>query len=326
MLCAGLLVLAIFPAAYVELPTEQLLSKAPHYQLRVYTGGVWHNLVLALAAWLLALATPTLLHPLYVTGAGLAVVEVRPESGVSGPGGLAPGDVITSVQGRGVQNISDYKHALAAVIRQPQQGLCVTQSVMDNLIIHSSDSDCCPLDRTDSLCFAHQTKESHCLPIRALISANQGRFCPCSDESQCWIPKLEGNRTKLLVIQRRDDKEYLYIGNPGHVYQDTTMSGFVPRFSWFPLWLPDFLLTLLEFLTAFSAGLAVLNVVPSYLLDGQHIIRVLVDILMRRSTEVTRINVVMGLTMIGTFLVASNILLGIRTVIVSDGNLLSMLK
>ena len=54
--------------------------------------------------------------------------------------------------------------------------------------------------------------------------------------------------------------------------------------------------------------------------------RVLVDILMRRSTEVTRINVVMGLTMIGTFLVASNILLGIRTVIVSDGNLLSMLK
>lgn len=68
MVCAGLLVLAVFPAAYVELPTPQLVSKSPGHQLRVYTAGVWHNTVMALAAWSLALATPTLLHPLYVTG------------------------------------------------------------------------------------------------------------------------------------------------------------------------------------------------------------------------------------------------------------------
>ena len=68
MVCAGLLVLAVFPAAYVELPTAQLVSKSPGHQLRVYTAGVWHNLVMATAAWSLALATPTLLHPLYVTG------------------------------------------------------------------------------------------------------------------------------------------------------------------------------------------------------------------------------------------------------------------
>ena len=68
MLCAGLLVLAVFPAAYVELPTEQLMSRAPGHQLRVFSAGVWHNVVMAGAAWTLALATPTLLHPLYVTG------------------------------------------------------------------------------------------------------------------------------------------------------------------------------------------------------------------------------------------------------------------
>ena len=68
MVCAGLLVFAVFPAAYVELPTAQLVTKAPGHQLRVYTAGVWHNLVLALAAWIIAMATPTLLHPLYVTG------------------------------------------------------------------------------------------------------------------------------------------------------------------------------------------------------------------------------------------------------------------
>ena len=130
------------------------------------------------------------------------------------------------------------------------------------------------------------------------------------------------------MIERVNDKEYLYIGNPGHVYQDTTVSGFVPRSSWLPLRLPDFLLTLLEFLTAFSGGLAVLNIVPSYLLDGQHIIKVLVDIMMTRSSEITRTNIVMGLTMSGTLLVVSNILLGIRSVIFSGSNpaMLSMFK
>ena len=50
MVCAGLLVFAVFPAAYVELPTAQLVTKDPRHQLRVYTAGVWHNIVLALAA------------------------------------------------------------------------------------------------------------------------------------------------------------------------------------------------------------------------------------------------------------------------------------
>lgn len=332
MVCAGLLVLAVFPAAYVELPTAQLLAKAPQHQLRVYTAGVWHNVVLALAAWLLALATPTLLHPLYVTGSGIVVVDVTADSSVGGPGGLVPGDVILGVQSLGVDNPSDYRAALAAVIRQQQQGLCVQPSELQRLEIVSSEDKCCPQDRSDSLCF-HQNpmkSESHsrCLPIRAVISANQGSFCPCYDQSECWTPELEGNLTKLLVIQRRDDKEYLYIGNPGHVYQDSTVSGFVPRSSWLPLSLPDFLLTLLEFLTAFSGGLAVLNVVPSYLLDGQHIIKVLVDILMTGASELTRTNIVMGLTMSGTLLVVSNILLGLRSVIFSGSSpmMLSMFK
>ena len=278
------------------------------------------------------------------------VVDVTADSAVGGPGGLVPGDVILGVQGRGVDNISDYRAALAAVIRQPQQGLCVQQTVIQRLEITnqrpvanqrpvSSQADCCPADRTDSLCFAPDQKgdsQPRCVPVRGLISANQGRLCPCSgqsdasivDQSECWIPQLEGNITKLLVIQRAGDKEYLYIGNPGHVYQEATVSGFVPRSSWLPLRLPEFLLTLLEFLTAFSGGLAVLNVVPSYLLDGQHIIKVLVDILMPGSSEITRTNIVMGFTMSGTLLVVSNIVLGIRSVIFSGSSLamLSMFK
>ena len=63
--------------------------------------------------------------------------------------------------------------------------------------------------------------------------------------------------------------------------------------------------------TAFSAGLAVLNVVPSYLLDGQHIVRVLVEILLQRKSERTRLTVTAGLTLLGSLLISLNIILGL---------------
>ena len=56
--------------------------------------------------------------------------------------------------------------------------------------------------------------------------------------------------------------------------------------------LPDLLLTFLHFLAAFSLGLALLNLVPCYLLDGQHIARAAVDLLLAHSaSEVGRVNI-----------------------------------
>ena len=56
--------------------------------------------------------------------------------------------------------------------------------------------------------------------------------------------------------------------------------------------LPDLLLTFLHFLAAFSLGLGLLNLVPCYLLDGQHIARAAVDLLLAHSAaEVGRVNI-----------------------------------
>ena len=56
--------------------------------------------------------------------------------------------------------------------------------------------------------------------------------------------------------------------------------------------LPDLLLTFLHFLAAFSLGLALLNLVPCYLLDGHHIARAAVDLLLAHSaSEVGRVNI-----------------------------------
>ena len=88
----------VLPAAYVELPSSQLVCAPGWAQLRVYTAGVWHNTATAAAAWLLLLAAPALLRPLYSSAGGVAVVGVAPGSGAGGGAGLQPGDVITAVQ------------------------------------------------------------------------------------------------------------------------------------------------------------------------------------------------------------------------------------
>ena len=109
VLCAGTVLLAIFPAAFVELPTDQLEARTLLSQLRVFSAGVWHNIVLAVIAWCLVSSAPILLAPGYSWGGGVAVLRVQEGSSLQGPSGLVEGDVLIAVQGRPVNNIRDYK-------------------------------------------------------------------------------------------------------------------------------------------------------------------------------------------------------------------------
>ena len=180
----------------------------------------------------------------------------------------------------------------------------------------SSQHYCCPADRPDCLCFSSQHSPPSCLPVRPLVARAGGGWCGDSCEAvrhTCWTPRLESNHTKLLVITRRAEKDFLYIGNPAVLYTELTVSEFTPVFSWLSPAAPDILLNFLSYLSAFSAGLAVLNVVPSYLLDGQHIVRVLVEILLKHKSERTRLTFTAGLTLLGSLLISLNIILGLAS-------------
>ena len=316
MTSAGLMLVAVFPAAFVELPTAQLQSRTAWQQCKIYSGGVWHNLVLALAASLLSLSLPALLSPLYVTGLGLRVSQVTPGSSVLGPSGLQPGQVITQVQGRPVVSRRDLSLVVASLLTQPQAGLCLSQEDLSLSLSPgpspSKAGSCCPSDRADSLCFSSQLSQSRCLPVRPLVARP---WCTetCESGLECWTPGLESNRTSLLVLTRREHKDFLYIGNPAVLYTELSVSEFLPLHPWLPPAAPDVCLHFLSYLSAFSAGLAVLNVVPSYLLDGQHIVRVLVEILLRHKSERTRLTVTAGLTLLGSLLLSLNIILGLAS-------------
>ena len=315
MSSAGVMVAAIFPAAFVELPTAELQSRTAWQQLLVYSGGVWHNIVLALTASLLSLSLPALVSPLYRTGLGVRVTSLAPGSSALGPSGLEPGHLITALQDRPVTTRRDFSLAVASLLSQPQAGLCLSQAEVTKLSLSQPSSSCCPADRPDSLCFSSQNSLARCLPVRPLVAGAVvgGGWCLHTCQAgglDCWTPRLENNNT-LLVLTRRDHKHFLYIGNPAVLYTELKVSEFVPVSPWLPPAAPDVCLDFLSYLSAFSAGLAVLNVVPSYLLDGQHIVRVLVEILLRHKSPRTRLTVTAGLTLLGSLLVALNIILGL---------------
>lgn len=340
VLCAGLVVLAIFPAAYVELPTDQLQARSHLHQLRVFSAGVWHNIVLAGVAWLLASSAPNLLVASYVWGEGVAVVSVQVGSSLEGPSGMVEGDVVKAIQERHVNTIRDYKIVLADVINSVQGGLCVGEKIVEELVVTGGFKDkCCPSGRTDSLCFvSSRSGQGLCLPVRAVSNRTGGRTCQtwdpfhspgedlCGEQEDCLVPQFTDNTTKLVMVRRKEQKDFLFIGNPAEIYSYSEVTEYVPRFSFLPLCLPDMLVKLCNYMAAFSAALAVLNVVPSYLLDGQHMARVLVEMLMSSFSFKTRTNVTMGVTVFGSVLIFVNILLGLQSVLTSGAGSLSLLS
>ena len=69
------------------------------------------------------------------------------------------------------------------------------------------------------------------------------------------------------------DRQQAHLHYSGLIYKFSSVSNYSPNFVFLPLSLPDMMLKLLRFIAAFSGGLAVVNLVPSYLLDGHHIAR-----------------------------------------------------
>ena len=64
----GLVFCGPVPMAYVNLPTRDLETAPIGAKLRVMTAGVWHNIVLAVAAFLLLTTLPWISLPLYKVG------------------------------------------------------------------------------------------------------------------------------------------------------------------------------------------------------------------------------------------------------------------
>ena len=202
-----------------------------------------------------------------------------------GPSGLKLEDVIRKINNCSVDSLAEYGDCISKVLYQADNdGWCVRS---ENKRFVKDFKNCCGVNvNASDLCFAYTSgkeKAFSCLSVRHELE-NGGGFCSgsgvndCPVGYSCMTPMLE-SWEKLVQVQRYDDKDFLFIGNPAEIYNDLEVSEYIWRFgsvSWISS-IPRRVERLLYFIVIVSSALGVLNAIPCWRLDGQHIVSALLE-------------------------------------------------
>lgn len=329
VLGCGLFVLGVLPAAFVELPPEQLRQLTPWQQLRIFCAGVWHNLVLVLVAVVVLAALPLLFAGMYSTGSGVVTTHIQQGSGADGRAGLAVGDTIVSVGDCQVVDTASWYRCL--VLPSVPTGYCTDNRVVDSFdeTVRDFNRDvdnveCCPKASEHGLCFKQNDPNAlHpfvCMPARQVLAqapafCNTSTDCP-STRYTCLVPAVDAT-TKLLPIRRQDKEDVLFLGHPGDLYYSVSLTDYHPKWSYLPLRLPSMLETLCRYVASFSGALAILNAVPCFGLDGQWITQAAIDLLLINLVpcKQTRNIIFTVLLATGTALLVTSIIAGVVAIL-----------
>lgn len=300
----GVFMFGIYPGAFTELDNDTLEAASQYRRLKIYCGGIWHNISMAFFAVACLSAMPYALSTIgYTHGKGVVVTDVRPESGLTSEGGLKPGYVIYAINHCKVFNEEDWVNCLTSINRQ-NYGYCVPRTeVAANLATKVvnlyGELHCCGTNSTQSsLCFYSKAVnestlenifEYSCLPARYVTDhsiCNHSLSCGQQAKTKCVYAALF-NSTKLIRFRvANQSKPVLFIGAPGAILPHVNVGSFVPRYRFTPALFPICLDLLFRYLFTFSLALGLLNAMPCYSLDGQYIVSVITDVLCQRRRTV----------------------------------------
>ena len=224
-----------------------------------------------------------------------------------------------SINGQPVRTLDNFRaNILTALQETDHHGYCVANRTIGELstTVTGPPGDCCPpAAGGEHLCFA-AAATAYCLPARGLIQSTNptcraATVCPHPDHS-CLVPTFvaksaaNSSSTKLVHIGRGSSfaaaaakKDFLFVGNPALIYTSVILSDYCPRYAWLSGWLPDSLLKMARYIASFSGALAVLNVVPCYMLDGQHMMEVLMEMALKGAWAARRRRLQTTVTLLG---------------------------
>jgi hypothetical protein len=132
----------------------------------------------------------------------------------------------------------------------------------------------------------------------------------------CIRPLVYANGVRLIELQRFERFRFLFYGFPSELFQAVNLIDYRPKYSFLPISLLYHYETLLKYIVSFSFGLAVINLVPCYFLDGQWLIQFLVDFLLHSHLSQLKRNYVTSmLTLFGTILLSSCLLLSLHNLL-----------
>ena len=145
-----------------------------------------------------------------------------------------------------------------------------------------------------------------CLPGRVVIESAQAlceRASDCILDRHCLKPSLT-NQTRLLRIERERGKLVIFLGHPSEIHQTVKVSNFVPKYIFLSPVIPEVLMKFCLYVILFSSGLAVINIIPCFRLDGQHIVIAACTILVAKKLKRSmRQAVAFTITFVGSLLI-----------------------
>lgn len=284
----GLQFLFIIPVAYTELDTEMLQSAKLMKKLKIYSAGIWNNLLLAGLSYVILLLLPFLLAPIYEVNKSVFITKMTSTAPVRGENGLYVGDRITHINGCRVTNEDSWTSCLTeSLLHRP--AYCVTEDFVHNNeesiheIEHQKDGtvSCCPLN-TALNCFENfdveRLPQYVCLNIRNTVEHAE-EYCHvsnCPQHTSCLKPVLSNLSTIIHMKRKNRVKDLVYYGHPYDILRHVEISDFTPKTKVFEPWFGDAIALILKYLAVFSSGLALVNVVPCYGLDGQFLSNALI--------------------------------------------------
>lgn len=239
------------------------------------------------------------------------------------------GNQITHLNNCRVTDEQSWNQCLSDILRDSSFGFCLDDSYLSDKM--NGDALCCNDSALSNshLCFftlpMSSSNNRYCLRARQVTNLSNG-WCHehngCSVKQSCLVPLLsnengnETDSTKFIEIKRHGENPILFIGQPQEIYSSVYISNYTPRTILGPIFAHR-IEYLLRYLISFSAGLAMLNVVPCVYMDGQHIANAVSEIITNgRHNVLLKIFIKNVLIFVGTLLVVVNILLGLLVLII----------
>lgn len=187
--------------------------------------------------------------------------------------------------------------------------------------------ECCSSNAPRHLCFEYlergdeplQLPQFSCLNARTVVQHSTD-FCykssDCENSLHCFRPSLENN-TKLVTMRVKSERTVLFLGHPADVFHSLTISDYTNLYRTFPSHIPDRITLLCHYIVTFSIGMAIINVIPCFYFDGQHIARSLMDVLLTKHIEHPSVRHAMSLccTFLGTFILLFYLVLALWSAI-----------
>ena len=230
----GLFFFLFMPGAFVDLNADSLQTARPWQQLKVYCAGVWHNVVIVVAAVAYLRFSASALFPFYATGDGAVVSYVFPGSVISGPRGLQIGDVITKVSNCPIRSADDWRRCLlnqsqsaaheipgycvpvGYIMQHHQMSKASVKRLTNVNASHSLSMDnseeifhaCCGANHTaKDLCFSFHSKELSSSQAACLHARSVSERRACRVNADCVAGRrVKGDITKSICA-------YPWVGN-----------------------------------------------------------------------------------------------------------------